>query len=45
LKFDRTGKGLGYVDSDFAADLDKRRFLAGYMLTIGDCAVSWRKTL
>uniref|UniRef100_I1QIE0 Retrovirus-related Pol polyprotein from transposon TNT 1-94 n=1 Tax=Oryza glaberrima TaxID=4538 RepID=I1QIE0_ORYGL len=46
LKFDRTDKGLvGYVDSDFAADLDKRRSLTGYVFTIGSCAVSWKATL
>uniref|UniRef100_I1NVI3 Retrovirus-related Pol polyprotein from transposon TNT 1-94 n=1 Tax=Oryza glaberrima TaxID=4538 RepID=I1NVI3_ORYGL len=46
LKFSRTDKGLvGYVDSDFAADLDKRRSLTGYVFTIGSCAVSWKATL
>ncbi|XP_066365537.1 uncharacterized protein [Miscanthus floridulus] len=46
LKFGRTDKGLtGYMDSDFAADLDKRRSLIGYMFTIGGCAVSWRAIL
>jgi ATP-binding cassette subfamily B (MDR/TAP) protein 1 len=46
LKFGRTGKGLvGYVDSDYAGDLDKRRSLTGYVFTVGDCAVSWRATL
>lgn len=46
LKFGRTDNGvLGYVDSDFAADLDKRRSLTGYVFTVGSCAVSWRATL
>jgi ATP-binding cassette subfamily B (MDR/TAP) protein 1 len=46
LKFGRTGKGLvGYVDSDYAADLDKKRSLTSYVFTVGDCAVSWRATL
>jgi hypothetical protein len=46
LKFGRTGKGLvGYVDSNYAADLDKRRSLIGYVFTVGDCAMSWRATL
>jgi hypothetical protein len=46
LKFGKTGKGLvGYVDSDYAADLDKRRSLTGYVFTVGDYAVSWRGTL
>jgi hypothetical protein len=46
LQFDRTRKGLvGYVDSDFAADLDRRRSLTGYVFTVGECAVSWRAYL
>jgi hypothetical protein len=46
LKFGRTSGGLvGYVDSDYAADLDKRRSLTGYVFTVGGCAVSWRATL
>jgi hypothetical protein len=46
LKFGRTGKGLvGYVDLDYAVDLDKRRFLTGYVFTVGDCAVTLRATL
>jgi ATP-binding cassette subfamily B (MDR/TAP) protein 1 len=45
LKFGRTRKGLvGYVDSNFAADLDKRRSLTCYVFTVGDCVVSWRAT-
>ena len=46
LQFGKTGDGLvGFVDSDFAGDLDKRRSLTGYVFTIGGCAVSWRATL
>ena len=46
LKFGKTGEGLvGYVDSDYAADLDKRRSLTGYVFTVGGCAVSWKATL
>jgi hypothetical protein len=36
---------IGYVDSDFAADLDRRRSLACYVFTVGGCAVSWRACL
>lgn len=36
---------VGYVDSDYAGDLDKRRSLTGYVFTIGGCAVSWKATL
>jgi hypothetical protein len=46
LKFARTGKGLvGYVDSNFAADLGKRRYLTGYVFIVGDYTMSWRETL
>ena len=46
MKFGRTDKGLvGYSDSDFAGDLDKRRSLTGYVFTIGSCVVSWKATL
>ena len=33
------------MDSDYAADLDKRRSLTGYVFTVGGCAVSWKATL
>ena len=36
---------VGYVDSDYAGDLDKRRSLTGYVFTIGGCAVSWKASL
>jgi len=41
------GKGLltGYVDSDFGGDLDKRKFLTGYVFTLGGCVISWKSTL
>jgi len=46
LQFGKSTDGLvGYVDYDFAGDLDKRRSLTGYIFTIGGCAVSWRATL
>ena len=46
LKFGKTDKRLiGYVDSDYAADLDRRRSLTGYVFTVGSCSVSWRATL
>ena len=36
---------VGYVDSDYAGDLDKRRSLTGYIFTISGCAVSWKVSL
>jgi len=31
----------GYVDSDFADDVDNRRSITGYVFTLGSAAVSW----
>ena len=46
LQFGKNRDGvIGYVDSDYVGDLDKRRSLTGYMLTIGGCAISWKATL
>jgi hypothetical protein len=46
LQFERTAKGLiGYVDSDYAGDLDRRRSLTGYVFIVGSCAVSWKAVL
>ncbi|KAG8474924.1 hypothetical protein CXB51_031638 [Gossypium anomalum] len=36
---------IGYVDADFAGDLDRRRSLIGYVFTIGGCTISWKATL
>ncbi|KAG8491329.1 hypothetical protein CXB51_014498 [Gossypium anomalum] len=46
LQFGRTEDGvIGYVDADFAGDLDRRRSLIGYIFTIRSCAISWKATL
>ncbi|KAG8480842.1 hypothetical protein CXB51_025297 [Gossypium anomalum] len=46
LQFGRTRDGvIGYVDADFAGDLDRRRSLTSYLFTIGGCAISWKATL
>ncbi|KAG8480861.1 hypothetical protein CXB51_025485 [Gossypium anomalum] len=47
LQFGRTEEDgvIGYVDTDFAGDLDRRRSLIGYVFTIGGCAISWKATL
>ena len=36
---------IGYVDADFAGDLDKRRSQIRYLFTLGGCIVSWKATL
>ncbi|KAF3632474.1 hypothetical protein FXO38_26141 [Capsicum annuum] len=46
LQFGRNRDGvIGYVDSDFTGDHDKRRSLSSYVFTIGGCAISWKATL
>ena len=46
LQFGRTRDGvIGYVDSNFIGDLDKKRSLTGYVFTVGDCTISWKATL
>ncbi|GMP46000.1 hypothetical protein CsSME_00014322 [Camellia sinensis var. sinensis] len=49
LKFERDnrlGQNLeGYVDSDYAGDLDKCRSTTGYLFTLAKGPVSWRSTL
>ncbi|KAF3665269.1 Retrovirus-related Pol polyprotein from transposon TNT 1-94 [Capsicum annuum] len=45
LQFGQNRDGLiGYVDSGFIGDHDKRS-LAGYVFTIGGCAICWKATL
>ena len=36
---------VGYCDSDYAGDLDKRRSTIGYVFTIAKAPVSWKSTL
>ena len=38
-------KLVGYCDSDYAGDLDKRRSLSGYVFTVGGNTVSWKSSL
>ena len=35
----------GYVDSDYAQDLDQRRSTTGYVFTLAGGCISWRSTL
>ncbi|KAG8500107.1 hypothetical protein CXB51_003710 [Gossypium anomalum] len=40
------GKGvIGYVGSDYAGDLDKRRSTTGYVFTLAGGPISWKSTL
>ncbi|GKV50375.1 hypothetical protein SLEP1_g57082 [Rubroshorea leprosula] len=49
LVYDRSanpsGNVVGFVNSDFAGDLDKRRSTTGYVFTLSGCAISWKATL
>lgn len=36
---------MGFVDSDFAGDLDNRRSLTGYVFQVYGCTVSWKASL
>ena len=33
---------IGYIDSDFAGDLDDRKSTSGYLFTLGGVAISWK---
>ena len=36
---------VGFVDFDYADDLDKSKSLTGYVFTVGGTAISWKATL
>ena len=36
---------VGYVDSDYNSDRDKRRSIFSYFFTIDGCCVSWKSQL
>ncbi|KAH9723371.1 retrovirus-related pol polyprotein from transposon TNT 1-94-like protein [Citrus sinensis] len=40
-----TSKVIGYVDSDFTGDLDKRKSTTGFIYTMCGGAVSWKSSL
>ena len=35
----------GYVDADYARDLDQRRSTMGYIFTVAECVISWKAKL
>jgi len=49
LVFEKESKGkqecIGYVDSDYPGDLNKRRFTTGYVFTLSQALMSWRSIL
>lgn len=36
---------IGFYDSDYASDLDRRRSLTSYIFTLGGSAINWHATL
>ncbi|PKA59453.1 Retrovirus-related Pol polyprotein from transposon TNT 1-94 [Apostasia shenzhenica] len=36
---------IGYVDSNYVGDLDKRRSTTGFIFTLGGGSISWKATL
>ena len=43
---DTLGQGvIGYVDSNYAGDFDKRRSITGYVFTFVRGSISWKFTL
>ena len=36
---------LGFVDSNYAGDLDRRRLLTSYMFLFNGCLMNWKATL
>ena len=46
ISFDgREGSVCGYVDADYAGDLDKRRSTTGYVFTLAGGVISWMSKL
>jgi len=49
LGFDRikaaTSDVTGFVDSDYAGDLDRRRSISGYIFTMCEGAITWKASL
>jgi hypothetical protein len=41
----KTNDVIGFVDSDYAGDLDKRRSISGYIFSLCGSAVSWKASL
>ena len=44
-RFEKEPEVIGYCDSDYAGDLDKRRSISGYIFTFGGNTVSWKSSL
>lgn len=36
---------MRYIDYDFVGDLDKRKFIIGYLFMFNNCTISWKAPL
>ena len=36
---------FGFLDFDYASDLDKRKSMIGYIFTLSGCAINWKATI
>ena len=36
---------MGYVDADFASDIDSRKSITGFVFTLGGTIISWASNL
>ena len=46
LEFERHGNSMvGFVDSDFTGDFDRRRSITSYVFTLGEYIISWKASL
>ena len=45
LKTGKLRELQGYVDADYAEDLDQRRSMMGYVFTVAECVISWKAKL
>ena len=44
LGTDIKNKLIGWVDSDFGSDPDKRKSMTGYLMSLNDGTISWRSS-
>ena len=45
LKTEKPKVLQGYVNADYARDLDQRRSTTGYIFTVAECIISWKAEL
>ena len=41
---DKRNKLVGWVDSDFTSDIDSRKSMMGYFMSLNGCPISWKPT-